>query len=245
MFAFFWLLVPAAAVAGIVAIYMHVHKTNRPGWNAEEQVVADRAGAYRSSQKTVGIVERMRDVPSEVQVAAIVALFFGIMWIPSIPLVAIGCMVEADEGPGLAMLFGVPGIFLSIAHLVLGIRFTKREERARGLARGVAVWSILHNVALLALTVMTNVAGHVTKSVDLVLLDKAGGVVVVYGCASLGFAIFALHAAKVHEALDHLGRVQEPPARGEPAVILPGEIPAAAPVASAAPVALGDAPSWP
>lgn len=251
MFPFIFM-VPAAAVVGVVALFMHLHKRNRAGWNTEEPVVADRAGAYRSSQKTVGIVERIRDVPTEVQVAAIIALFFGIMWIPSIPIVGVGVMVEADEGPGLAMLFGIPGLFLSFAHLILGLRFTKRTESARGIARGVAIWSIVHNVALLAFTVMVNVAGHVSKSIDIVHFDKVGLVVFVYASASLGYAGYAFYAAKVHEALDRLGRVEEQPSRIEPNVILPGtedgaSAPLAAPVAGPVNAALGaaDGPSWP
>lgn len=243
MFALLWFSVPAAAVLGVIALFMHLHQKNRAGWNAEEPVMVDRAGAYRSSQKVVGIVERIRDVPTEVQVAAIVALFFGIMWIPSIPLVGVGMMVEADEGAGLATLFGIPGILLSIAHLVLGIRFTKRSAAARGLARGVSIWSLVHNLALLGLTLGVNLGDHPSKSLDLLKLEKGvGAVVVVYALCSIGYALFALRAAKIHEALDLLGRVDEPVQRGEQQVILPA--PPVVPIA-ATPLPFGEGKAWP
>ncbi len=247
MFALVWLFVPAGAVAAVIGTFFALHARNRPGWNAHDAVIADRAGAYRSSQKTVGFVERMRDIPGAVQGAAIAAMFFGIMWIPSIPLVGVGVAIELDGsqgGPGLATLFGIPGIPLSIAHLVLGIRFTKRSESSRSLARGVAIWSLLHNTVLLAATVFANVfpAANTGSSkfqgLDLVQLDKAGVVVVLYALASMAYAAFALHAAKVHEAIDHAGKSD--PVIEDALLVGPAPILAIAP-----PIAQGDAPSWP
>jgi hypothetical protein len=246
MFALVWSLVPAGAVAAIIATFFALYARNRPGWNAHDAVIADRAGAYRSSQKTVGFVERMRDIPGAVQGAAIAAMFFGIMWIPSLPLVGVGVAIELDGSqgaPGLATLFGIPGIPLSIAHLVLGIRFTKRSESSRRLARGVAIWSLLHNTVLLSATVVANVfrvhtSGSKFHGLELMQLDKAGAVVVLYAFASMAYAAFALYAAKVHEAIDHAG--QPDPAIEE--ALLAGPAPV---VAIAPPIAHGDAPSWP
>ena len=241
MFAFFWLMAPAAAVFGVVGTFMALYRRNRAGWNAEEQVMVDRAGAYRSSQKSVGIVERIRDVTAAVQAAAITAMFFGIMWIPSIPIVGLGVMMELDKpghGPGLATLFGIPGIPLSIAHLVLGIRFTKRSAGARGLARGVAIWSLVHNFVLLAVTVVANTKASDPKgSFELMQIEKAGIVVVAYAFASIGFAMYALYAAKVHEAIDDAGRADFVPT-------IEGDLPA--PFVPAVRAAHhGEAPAWP
>lgn len=247
MFALVWLFVPAGAVAAVIGTFFALHARNRPGWNAHDAVIADRAGAYRSSQKTVGIVERMRDIPGAVQGAAIAAMFFGIMWIPSIPLVGVGVAIELEHGPGLATLFGIPGIPLSIAHLVLGIRFTKRSESSRSLARGVAIWSLLHNTVLLAATVFANLSpkantgGSKFQGLDLMQLDSAGVVVVLYAFASMAYAAFALHAAKVHEAIDHAGKL-------DPAIedaLLVGPAPVAMTSLATAQKVGAEAPSWP
>lgn len=246
------LMIPAAGVLGIVALFMHLQQRNRAEWNAEEAVVADRAGAYRSSQKAVGIVERIRDIPSEVQVAAILALFFGVMWIPSIPIVGVGVLFELDGSrgtPGLATLFGTTGIPLSIAHFILGVRFTKREASARSLARGVAAWSIVHNVLLFAFVFAVNLGGHHEKPLETVSLESGLGFIpLLYGCASIAYAVYAMHAAKVHEALDVAGRVDPELeyARLVHAPILPvvpHEVPPG--MATAAPVPVGEAPPWP
>jgi len=246
------LMIPVAGVLGIVALFMHLQKRNRAEWNAEEAVVADRAGAYRSSQKAVGIVERIRDIPSEVQVAAILALFFGVVWVPSIPIVGVGIMFELDGSrgmPGLATLFGTTGIPLSIAHFVLGIRFTKRDASARSLARGVAAWSIVHNVLLFLFVFAMNLGGYHEKALETVSLEHGLGFVpLLYGCMSIAYAVYALHAAKVHEALDVAGRVDPELAyaRQVHAPILPavpGDLPPG--MATAAPVPVGEAPPWP
>jgi hypothetical protein len=244
------LMIPVAGVLGIVALFMHLQKRNRAGWNAEEVVVADRAGAYRSSQRTVGIVERLRDIPTEVQVAGILALFFGVMWLPSLPLVGVGVAVELDGsrgGPGLATLFGTTGIPLSIAHFVLGIRFSKRDASARSLARGVAVWSIVHNVLLFAFVFAVNFGGPHVKSHETVSFEHGLGFIpLLYGCASIAYAVYALHAAKVHEVLDVEGRVDPEHAytsAAPPILAVPGDVPPG--LATAAPVPVGEAPPWP
>jgi hypothetical protein len=250
MFELLWLFVPAGAVAAVIGTFFALHARNRPGWNAHDAVIADRAGAYRSSQKTVGIVERMRDIPGAVQGAAIAAMFFGIMWIPSIPLVGVGVAIELDGShgaPGLATLFGLPGIPLSIAHLVLGIRFTKRSESSRSLARGVAIWSLLHNTVLLAVTVLANVFPTANtgatkfRGLELMQLDMAGIVIVLYAFASMAFAAFALHAAKVHEAIDEAGKLD--PAIEDALLVRPAAV-AMTSVATAQKIG-ADAPSWP
>ena len=127
---------------------------------------------------------------------------------------------------------------------MLGIRFTKRSESSRSLARGVAIWSLLHNTVLLSATVVANVfpaantSGSKFHCLELMQLDKAGAVVVFYAFASMAYAAFALHAAKVHEAIDHAG--QPDPAMED--ALLTGPAPV---VAIAPPIAQGDAPSWP
>ncbi len=197
------------ALTGVVIAwsYRTTARRNQASWNETVQVVAPPTGAYRDGERRVGFVELVRQIPGRIQVAAIVALVFGVMWLPSIPLVGLGVAVEADHSPGLATFFGIPGIPLSIAHFVLGLRITKRSASARSFARVVGAWSIVHNVLLLGATTYANaVPGAASEAFRMCrMTDGAGVVVVLYALASIAYAVFAMSAVRENLGYDDEG----------------------------------------
>jgi hypothetical protein len=238
MFELFLLGIPAALVATVVLCFRAVVKRDERAWSTHEVVMVDAPGAYRDVQKRPGVVERLRETPSELKVTALFALVFGVMWFPSLPLVAVGALVELDGAqgkPGLATLFGLPGIALSVAHLVLGLRFTRRGAKSRDLARGVAIWSTVHNLALLGFVGFVSVSDRLEEVHRIARLDALGPVVVLYALLSIGFAWYAWRTAKLHERLDELDS-SVMSAVGAAPIVPPIEAPV---------VAYGEAPPYP
>lgn len=242
MFELFLLGIPAALVVTVVLTYRGVVRRDERAWTTHEVVMVDAPGAYRASQRRPGVVERFRQTPRELKVTALFALIFGVMWLPSLPLVAVGSLVELDGShgrPGLATLFGLPGIALSIAHFVLGLGFTRRGEKPRKLARGVALWSTVHNLALVGFVLYVTFSGAEDEVSRMVKLDALGSVAVLYALLSMGFAWFAWRAARVHETLDLLDS-RAFPAPESPLVTSTPVAPTEMPVA-----AYGEAPPYP
>ena len=207
MFELFPLGLPVALVVTVVLTYRGVVRRDERAWTTREVVMVDVPGAYRDPQRRAGVVERLRQTPSELKFTALFALIFGVMWLPSLPVVAVGALVELDGShgrPGLATLFGLPGIALSIAHFVLGLGFTRRGVRSRNLARGVALWSVVHNLVLVGFVLYVTFSGAEDEVYRIARLDALGSVSVLYALLSMGFAWFAWRAARVHEALDVL-----------------------------------------
>ncbi|NOU28203.1 MAG: hypothetical protein HOO96_09890 [Polyangiaceae bacterium] len=213
MFALLRVVGPIVLAVVILASYRASVRRNQASWNESVEVVTPPTGAYRDGERRVGFVERVRQIPPRVQTAAIVALVFGVMWLPSIPLVGLGVAVESDDGAGLATLFGIPGIPLSIAHFVLGLRITKRSASARRFARIVGTWSIIHNVLLLGVTFWTNMMPRGAGAAFRVCrISEGGGVVVVlYALASIAYAVFAMVAVRPDPTYDDEGDLLWPP----------------------------------
>jgi hypothetical protein len=207
VFALLWVVAPIIAAVVIIASYRASVRRNQASWNESVEVVAPPTGAYRDGERRVGFVERVRQIPPRVQTAAILGLVFGVMWLPSIPLVGLGVMVEADHTGGLATFFGIPGIPLSIAHFVLGLRITKRSVSARRFAKVVGTWSIVHNVLLLGVTVFANATTEgAAEAFRTCRISEGGGVVVVlYALASIGYALFAMVAVRPDPTYDDEG----------------------------------------
>lgn len=241
MFELFLLGIPAALVVTVVLTYRGVVRRDEHAWTMHEVVMVDVPGVYRASQRRPGVVERFRRTPKDLKVTALFALIFGVMWLPSLPVVAVGALVELDGSngrPGLATLFGLPGIALSIAHFVLGLGFTRRGAKSRKLARGVALWSVLHNVVLIGFVFHVTFFAADDHVRQIAKLDALGSVAVLYALLSMGFAWFAWRAAKVHETLDLLD--SQSPAPQAPSVLTASLAPADVPIAS-----YGEAPPYP
>jgi len=213
VFALFSVLGPLLVAVVIIASYRASVRRNQASWNESVEVVTPPTGAYRDGERRIGFVERVRQIPPRVQTAAIVALVFGVMWLPSLPLVGLGVAVEADDGPGLATFFGIPGIALSIAHFVLGLRITKRSASARRFARVVGTWSIVHNVLLLGVTFWTNMMSRTLSApFRMCRMSEGGGVVVVlYALASIAYAVFAMVAVRPDPTYADEGDLLWPP----------------------------------
>ncbi len=227
MFELFLLGIPAALVVTVVLAYRGVVRRDEGVWSTHEVVMVDAAGSYRASQRRPGLVARLRETPKALKVTALFSLIFGVMWLPSLPLVAVGSLVELDGPrgkPGLATLFGLPGIALSMAHFVLGHRFTRRGAKSRALARGVAIWSTVHNLALVSFVLYVTFSEAEDQVYRMARLDALGSVAVLYALLSMGFAWFAWRAARVHESLDELDAdvsVAGVPTTGAASVALP------------------------
>lgn len=218
-FALFLVLGPLVAAMVIKASYRASARRNQASWNESVEVVTPPTGAYRDGERRIGFVERVRQIPARVQTAAILALVFGVMWLPSIPLVGLGVAVEADDGAGLATFFGIPGIPLSIAHFVLGLRITKRSGSARRFARVVGTWSVVHNILLLGVTFWTNMLpSGMGGPFRLCRLSEGGGVVVIlYALASIAYAVFAMVAVRPDPTYADEGDLLWPPVDVTPA----------------------------
>lgn len=200
--------IPVALVVIVVLTYQRVVRRDEGTWTTREVVTVDVPGGYRAPQRRPGVIERLRETPSALKVTALFALIFGIMWMPSLPLVAVGALVELDGSrgkPGLATLFGLPGIALSIAHFVLGLRFTRRGAKSRRLARAVALWSTVHNISLVGFVLFVTFGVTDAPALQLARLDALGAIVVLYAMLSIGFAWFAWRAADIHETIDDSG----------------------------------------
>lgn len=204
MIALLCVLGPLLVAAVVIASYRAAVRRNEASWNETVEVVAPPTGAYRDGARRVGFVELVRQIPGRIQVAAILGLMFGVMWLPSIPLVGLGVAVESDHTPGLATFFGIPGIPLSIAHFVLGLRITKRSASARRFAHVVGVWSIVHNVLLLGVTAYANtLPRYVDQAFRMCRMEEGGGVVVVlYALLSISYAVFVMHAVRPNLGYD-------------------------------------------
>ncbi len=226
MFALLWVVGPILAAVVIVASYKASVRTNQASWNESVEVITPPTGAYRDGDRRAGFVERVQQIPGRLQTAAILGLFFGIMWLPSIPLVGLGVAVEADHTLGLASFFGVPGIPLSIAHFVLGLRITKRSASARRFAHVVGAWSLIHNLLLLGVTLLANLMPQVVgEPFSMCTMRNGGGaVVVLYALASITYAVFAMVAVRSNPTYDDgsdLWPPREVPGSGSDGASLP------------------------
>jgi hypothetical protein len=106
-------------IAAPILRYLRVYERGKALWPktfVRTHVVGE--GAYRSA-----LVREERTVfspPAQIDVVAATSAFLGMMWLPALPVVLIGLLFEADSGPGPALVFGVPGLFLSGAIMCTG-----------------------------------------------------------------------------------------------------------------------------
>jgi hypothetical protein len=154
-------------------------------------------GAYRGS-----VVREEHVVlapPRLVKGVAMASAFMGMMWIPSLPIVGFGILFEAGCGKiGPAIAFGSTGMALSLAIFVTGPKLLERKRV--DVARFVAAWSILHNVAILIAIVLVTTgvaerAGAIADWQMYSLSEWIGWVALAYVAGSLVHAVTMLRAA--------------------------------------------------
>jgi hypothetical protein len=228
-----------AFLAGPAALYHLLSKKRADRWPLRVQRwLSTEGSAYRGGVRTQ--VDPGK-APGLVVGTSIFSIYLGMGWLPSAPLVLLGMAIELYDGCGVggATLLGIPGMALSVAVLVCGVKLARKSPNAAAWARKVGLWALVHNVVV----VLTVFAGSMVRGSD-TLSDF--GVARGLGGAALGYALVSfIHAALLLEAARVVRRADEVRARQD--AELAGAEPITAPVEAApmAPSELGPAPAWP
>jgi hypothetical protein len=219
-----WLLGAIPVVAGPIGLYALLSRRRRDRWPLRiERWASHAGGAYRG-----GVLTKIDPgrAPPLVVATALLSLYLGAAWLPSLPLVFFGMMVElADHAePGGATLLGIPGILLSGAILVAGVKLARKSPNAATWAHRIGVWAALHNVAVLVVIFVGSAAGEDAAIADFAL-DKVGGIALGYALVSFLHAAMLIGSARVVRTADALRAAQDTELSGMTAVG-PGAAPA-------------------
>jgi hypothetical protein len=123
------------------------------------------------------------------------SLYMLVPAVVSLPVLALGLLVEADSrnGLGAAWVFGPTGLALAVAIFVVGLRMPRRQPSFPTVVWLVAVWEIVHNLGVIvAVALSTGVdSGSAWRDFG---FEGFGMVAAPYALVSLAHAAYLLHA---------------------------------------------------
>ena len=131
----------------------------------------------------------------------------GVPALLSVPLMALGVADEAGRAEGVvvgpALGFGVTGLALAVGVFAAGVALLRRRASSRALARRVAVWSIVHNAAVIfAVSLATHGPYDLPRGWSDFSIHAFGWMALLYAAVSYGHAFTLLFAAAAHQHAD-------------------------------------------
>ncbi len=200
-----FLLMSVLTVLFAIPIGVHALATRKSSgeWTVLEQTPSPMGGAYRSSWKWI---PRNPGAPMLVQVASVWSFALLGPALLSVPAMLMGMSEETESKTGSvvgpAVVFGPTGFLLAIMIFSAGWSMYKRREQSRRLARGVAIWSIVHNIAVVYAVVASSVAVDPGAWRDFDI-HTLGWTALAYATVSFAHAFTLLAATQTHERVDH------------------------------------------
>ncbi len=195
-----------------IAIPVGVHhlatRKSSGEWIVFDKVPTPTGGAYRGGWTWL---PRNPGAPVLVQVASVWSFALLGPAVLSLPIMLIGMAKEADGrtgGVGAAAIFGPTGLLLAFMIFAAGWRLYKRRDRSRRFAHGVAIWSLVHNVAVICAVIASSVAVDpgCWKDFD---IHTLGLPALVYATVSFAHAFTLLAATQTHQDADDASNADE------------------------------------
>lgn len=185
-----------------MGVYQLATRRSRNEWTVFEKVPTPIGGAYRGGWTWI---PRDAGAPMLVQVASVWSFALLGPALLSLPMMLMGMAEEAESkngsGIGPAAIFGPTGFLLAVSIFTAGWKLFKRREHSRRFARGVALWSVMHNVAVV-IAVIASTTSETPGGWRDFDIHALGWVALVYATVSFAHAFTLLAATQTHERID-------------------------------------------
>lgn len=185
-------------LAAPVVIFKRVTRKHAGSWTHSEREYVPTGGAYRG---TVVEILRSPGMPEGLRGPCMWSLYMLVPAIVSLPVLAMGLLVESDSTKGLgpALVLGPSGLALAIAIFLVGLRMPRRQPGFSRVVVAVVTWEIVHNLGVILAVLLSSRAS--TESVwQGFSLEGLGMVAVPYAIVSLMHATYLYGAARVMKA---------------------------------------------